>query len=129
MRMRRLRILGVDFAARERWGKSVRGVMLDGFSISKSPVLTVRRISKRMLGLTVQRDLRDGIEKGVMDPKWLVQLVQPEMVDAGVERKEVDAMEVDMGRNWDDALRESVCGALIHVSDWMETCYKGCPGC
>ena len=36
---------------------------------------------KRMLGLTVKRDLRDAIEKGVMDPKWLVQLVQPEMVE------------------------------------------------
>ena len=82
---------------------------------------------KRMLGLTVRRDLRDAIEKGVLDPKCLVQLVQPEMVEAGVEGKEVDAMEVDMGRNWDDALR--VCGALIHVSDWMETHYKGCPGC
>lgn len=44
--MRRLRTLGVDFVARERWGKSERSVMLDGFSISKSPVLRVRRIGR-----------------------------------------------------------------------------------
>ena len=44
-----------------------------------------------------------------LDPKWLVQLMQPEMVEAGAEGKEVDAREVDM------TLR--VCGALMHLSD------------